>query len=237
MLDLRKLVALLLAPALGSCISEQGTCQLATDAMVMWADVSDLDGKVSVEVELETWVADGEGTSLELCPSRDRLTINGVSASLVRAFGRNYYRAELESPVASVELSLTREQFESVTASIALPPSFDIDSPASGSEFSRANDLTVAWSPAWPGHEIEVSIVDGIGSSCIDGLGLFETSEDDGDFVIVGVSLKDGIAAAASCNVTLLMTREQAADYPGSLHEGGELRASVQRFRTLVSTP
>lgn len=236
MLDRRSaLLTVVLMPGLLSCISEQGTCQLQTDALVMWASISDLEGEVSVEVEFETFAADGAGTSVELCSNRDSLMINGEAAALVRAFGQYYYRATLPLPVETVEISLAREQHQSVSATVVMPPSFAITSPAPDSSHSRGAELAIAWEPSWPGHEMQVSIVDGIGSSCIEGLGYDDVVEDLGSHVVEPDSLVDG-GAGADCAVTLLMSRELVASYPAELHEGGELRASVRRFHPLIST-
>lgn len=230
------LVIAALVGVLPACANEQRTCQIDTSELVMWATVTDLNGVVEVEIELETFVADGQGSSLELCPNRDTLLVNGDRTEAVHTFGQYYYTATYEDELPdSYELVFERKDHDSVTVTVEMPPSFEVTTPEPDGQYARTADLPIAWSPTWADHEMQLSIVDGIGSSCIDGLGISEVVEDAGSWVVPANSLIGG-GSGDDCEVSFSMARSLMAAYPAELHEGGEVVAFVRRGFSIVST-
>src|SRR5690606_27583367 len=219
MLGARSVVALLGVSALG-CASEARSCDLDTDAIVMWATVTDLGDAVEVEVEFEA--AGVEGIGLSLCPDRDRLAINGVEPSVLRALEHVVYVAEFDgASTGEYEIALQRTDAQSVSVTVELPPSIEVLSPALDSTHSRAAPLEVSWDPAWSGQMIDLAVEDQVGSDCIDALAIGYQVEDTGSYTIGAHSLVS--ATGGSCEVTLALTRSVAVEYPSELHEGGQI--------------
>lgn len=233
MLTARTTLVLLGATALG-CTSEARSCDLDTNAIVMWAIVNDLGDRVEVEVDFEA--AGAEGAALALCPDRDRLSINGVQASSVRALGHVYYTAKFEQTVErEYQIVLSRDDAQSVTVTVELPPSFEILAPAVNSSHSRAAALDISWDPPWPGGMVDLAVEDAIGSECIEALGIAYEVEDTGSFTVAPYMLTSG-GDGGSCDVTLSLTRRVTVDYPAELHEGGEIAGFVRRRQPFTST-
>lgn len=233
MFDLRTAVVLLGATALG-CASEARSCDLDTDAIVMWATISDLGDRVEAEIEFEA--AGAEGAALALCPDRDRLEVNGVEASSVRALGHVYYTVEFEgASVGEYEITLSRDDAKSVSVTVELPPSFEIVSPAANSTHSRGASLDIGWDPPWPGGVMELAVEDEVGSECIEALGIAYEVEDTGSYTVAPFMLTSG-GEGGTCDVTLALTRSGIVDYPSGLHEGGEIAGFVRRRQPFTST-
>jgi hypothetical protein len=229
----RNAMVLLGVTTLG-CASEARSCDLDTDAIIMWATVTD-DGE-QIEVEIEFEAAGAEGAALALCPERDHLEVNGVEASLVRALGHVYYTAEFPGDsVGDYEIVLQRDDAQSVSVVVELPPSFEIVAPMPSSSHSRADALDVSWDPAWPGGMVELAVEDAIGSECIEELGVAYEIEDTGSYTIGPYALVSG-ETGGTCDVTLALTRSVAVDYPSELHEGGEIAGFVRRRLPFTST-
>ena len=233
MFESRTTVALLGVTALG-CASEARSCDLDTDAIVMWATVSDLGEQVEVEIEFEA--AGAEGAALALCPDRDRLEVNGVEASLVRALGHVYYTVEFDGDsVGEYEITLSRDDAKSVSVTVELPPSFEILSPAADSTHSRGASLDISWDPAWPDGMMELAVEDEVGSECIEALGIAYEVEDTGSYTVAPFMLTSG-GDGGTCDVTLALTRSVIVEYPSELHEGGEVAGFVRRRQPFTST-
>lgn len=237
MFGIRTTVVLLGVMALG-CASEARSCDLDTDAIMMWATVTDLGDRVEIEIDFEA--AGAEGAPLALCPERDRLEVNGVEASMVRALGHVYYTVEFDGPsggasVGEYELVLQRDDAQSVSVTVELPPSFDILAPSANSSHSRGAALDVSWDPPWPTDVIELAVEDAIGSDCIEALGIAYEVEDNGGYTVAPYMLASG-EAGGSCDVTLALTRRVAVEYPNELHEGGEIAGFVRRRQPFTST-
>jgi hypothetical protein len=218
--------------ALG-CTSDPQTCKLPTSEIVMSASVSDVNGDIEVDVEFQA--LDGS-TTLELCPGRDRLTVNGVAVESIRVFGEQYYRVGFEDPAERYEIHLGRNDASDATVAIDMPPSFEITAPAPNSSYSRSGTLTVEWAPSWIGEVMQLSLLDDIGSSCIDGLGLFDTVEDVGQVEIGGTKLAAS-EADLECDLTLLLTRSSALEFTSGTLGGGGITASISRGFTIRSLP
>lgn len=235
LLDARTAALLLGVTTLGlGCASEARSCDLDTDAIMMWATVTDLGDRVEVEIEFEAAAA--EGAALALCPDRDHLEVNGVEASLVRALGHVYYTAEFE-PGDSGEytISLKREEWSSVSVTVELPPSFEILEPAADSSHSRGASLDISWDPPWPDNVMELAVEDEVGSECLEALGIAYEVEDTGSFTVAPFMLTSG-GEGGSCDVTLALSRRVIVDYPIGLHEGGEIAGFVRRRQPFTST-
>jgi hypothetical protein len=165
------------------------------------------------------------GTTLALCPDEDLLEVNGVETEERNALGHLYYVAEFKSREPSYEISLERPSHEDVSFTIELPPSFDISLPDPSVDHPRDAALDITWSPAWPDHQLGLSVADEIGSACIDGLG-FELDIDDTGMYSVAAGTLVGTGA---CQVTVTLTRIAEAAYPASLADGGNATAIVKR--------
>lgn len=223
----------LVALALGvsACNDTPYSCRVDNATLLLRATVSELDPvagepRVRVEVEFEAAGAEpGMGTTLALCPDEDLLEINGVETEERSALGHLYYVAEFKSREPSYEISLERPSHEDVSFTIELPPSFDISLPDPSVDHPRNAALDIAWSPAWPDHQLGLSVADEIGSACIDGLG-FELDIDDSGMYSVAAGTLVGTGA---CQVTVTLTRIAEAAYPASLADGGNATAIVKR--------
>jgi hypothetical protein len=195
------------------------------------ATVSELDAvanepRVRVEVEFEAAGAEpGTGTTLALCPDEDRLEVNGVETEELTTLGHRYYVAEFEQRESSYEISLARPNYEDVAMTIELPPSFDIALPDPSIEHPRSAALDVTWDPAWPDHQLGLSVADEIGSACIDGLGIGLDVDDTGSYSVPANTL----VGTGVCQVTITLTRLAEAAYPASLAAGGNATAIVKR--------
>jgi hypothetical protein len=232
MVDPRATVAILGATVLG-CASEARSCDLDTDALLMWATVTDDGEQVAVEIEFEA--AGAEGAALSLCPERDHLEVNGVEATMVRALGHVYYTVEWDgASVGEYEIVLRRDDAQSVSVVVELPPSFVIESPAANSDHSRSVALDVLWDPPWLGGVMALAVEDAIGSECIEDLGIAYEVEDIGSYSVAPYSLVSG-EAGGSCDVTLALSRSVAVEYPAELHEGGEIAGFVRRRQPFIS--
>jgi hypothetical protein len=161
-----------------ACNDTPYSCRVDNAALLLRATVSELDAeagepRVRVEIEFETaMAAPGTGTTLALCPDEDVLEVNGIETEERSALGHLYYVAEFKNRESSYEISLARPSYEDVTFTIELPPSFDISLPDPSVDHPRSAALDIAWSPAWPDHQLGLSVADEIGSACIDGLGI-----------------------------------------------------------------
>ena len=225
-------IAALASLALG-CSNEPQTCDLATSELWMSATISDLNGTVEVEIEFES--AD-RATTLELCPDRDKLTVNGAKLESIRVFGEQYYRVEFDSAESNYEIRLERSGAEDATISFAMPPSFEILAPTANASVSRSEPLTLEWAPSWPGEEIQVAVLDDIGSSCIEGLGVFAMVPDEGSYAIGGSSLA-ATDIGQECEVALILTRTRVEDHPAGRFAGGAVSGVLSRGFEIVSTP
>jgi hypothetical protein len=224
------LVALTLG--VSACSDTPYSCGIDNATLLVRATVSELDAvanepRVRVEVELAAAGAEpGTGTTLALCPDDEELTVNGVETEELNALGHLYYVAEFESREPSYEISLARPSYEDVLITIELPPAFDIslpDDPAAGHPRSAA--LDIAWTPAWPDHQLGLSVADEIGSACIDGLGIELDVDDTGSYSVPANTL----VGTGSCQVTISLTRLAEGAYPASLAAGGNATAIVKR--------
>jgi hypothetical protein len=233
MFEVRTAVVLLGATLLG-CASEARSCDLDTDAIVMWATVTDLGEQVEVEIKFEA--AGAEGAALTLCPERDHLEVNGVEASLVRALGHVYYRVEFAGDsVGEYDIVLERDDAQSLSVSVELPPSFTVLEPAANSTHSRGTPLEIVWDPSWPEGLMELAVEDEVGSECIEALGIAYDVEDTGSYMLAAYKLAAG-TTGGTCDVTLALTRSVTVEYPAALHEGGEIAGYVRRRQPFTST-
>lgn len=212
--------------------SEEPACNLDASAIAMQVFVIDRDEEVEVDVVLEA-IEDGASTPLVLCTQDDELTVNGEVMKLVRVLGQLYYVTTFESAQAEYSVEFTRKSATHV-ATVEPPPGFTIDAPALDSSHSRSADLAVSWSPAWDGQLAEVAVEDAIGSTCIDGLGVHDDVEDDGEHVFEAGRLT-GMDAA--CEVDLVITRVSAGVVPSELHPRSDIFAIVSRRRPFLSSP
>lgn len=219
------------------CAETPRSCELDTSALVMLATVSDNDAGVEVEIEFETATGSSEeiGTALALCPSSDTLSVNGVEADEQLTLGHLYYIAQFEPGTPSFEIVLERKDKTNVTATVEMPPAFELTAPTPASEHSRTSNLAISWAPAWDGQEIDVLVGDEIGSTCIEGLGYIGSVDDSGSFVLPAGSLTNG-STGGSCEARVALTRVLEAPYPGVLAPGGSLTAVVNRRVSIEST-
>lgn len=219
------------------CSDTPYSCKIDNATLVLRATVSELDPvadepRVRVEVEFEAAGAEpGTGTTLALCPDEDQLEVNGVETEERSALGHLYYVAEFDSRASSYEISLARPSYEDVTLTIELPPSFEISLPDPNLEHPRDAALDIAWSPAWPDHQLGLSVADEIGSACIDGLGIELDIDDIGTYSVPAGAL----VGTGACQVTVSLTRLAEAAYPSSLAAGGNATAIVKRRLVLSS--
>jgi hypothetical protein len=237
-MDARNCSLALLALGACACADTPRSCDLETSALVLHATISDLDDGVEVEVELET-ASDKDpdassGTTLALCPDADHLEVNGIAAREVHALGHRYYVVHFDQPESSYEISLRRNDGESVTMLVDTPPTLEITEPPDAVTRSRAQPIEIGWMPGWPGQQINLAIEDKIGSSCIEGLGVDIDVEDAGSYSVAGNALVGG-GTTTSCAVTLTLTRVLEAEYPAALAEGGKVSAVVKRRRLFTS--
>jgi hypothetical protein len=238
-MDVRTWSLALLALGASACADTPRSCDLETSALVLHATISDLDDGVEVELELETANDDmdpdaSSGTTLALCPEADHLEVNGIAAEEVHALGHRYYVVHFDQVEPSYEISLRRNDNESVTMLVDTPPTLEIVEPAEGATRSRAEPIEIDWMPDWPGQQINLAIEDKIGSSCIEGLGVDIDVEDAGSYSVGGNALVGG-GTTTSCAVTLTLTRVLEAEYPAALADGGKVSAVVKRRRRFTS--
>lgn len=226
-----------LTPWAGGC-SDNAThsCRVPNDELQMRATVSELDaveGEPRVRVEIELAVVGESGTSstVALCPDGDGLEVNGVETTELSSLGHLYYIAEFDDREPSFEIMLTRPDHGDVALTIELPPSFEISMPAADTELPRDAALDIAWSPAWPDHQLALAVADEIGSACIDGLGIELDVDDTGMYTVPAGAL----VGMGSCQVTISLTRLAEASYPSSLAPGGNATAIVKR-RLIVTS-
>jgi hypothetical protein len=214
-----------------ACNDTPYSCGIDNATLLVRATVSELDAvpgepRVRVEVELEAaGAAPGTGTTLALCPDDDQLEVNGVETEELSALGHLYYVAEFQNRESSYEISLVRPRYEDVNITIELPPSFDISAPDPAINHPRSAALDIAWTPAWPDHQLGLSVADEIGSACIDGLGIELDIDDTGSYSMPANTL----VGSGSCQVTISLTRLAEAAYPASLAAGGNATAIVKR--------
>jgi hypothetical protein len=218
--------------ALG-CTSDPQTCKIPTSELVMSATVANVNGDVEVDVEFHT--VDGSAT-LELCPERDRLTVNGAPVESIRVFGEQYYRVQFDDPDERYEIRLARSGASDATGAIDMPPSFEITAPTPNSSYSRSGLLAIEWAPSWAGELMQVSLLDDIGSSCLVGLGLFDTVEDAGQVEVGGAKLAAS-DTQGECELTLLLTRSRALEFTSEGFGGGGITGSISRGFTIRSLP
>jgi hypothetical protein len=232
MIDPRTLLVGVLGAATAGCGTDVESCDIDTKSMIMWATITDLGEGVDIEVSFEL---PGEaGTPLALCPERDRLEINGVETSQVRALGHLYYTAKFSTAAETYEIVLVRDGAPNVSATVEMPPGFEILEPAADSSHPRGAALEVSWAPERSSNMIELAIEDAIGSDCIEGFGVAYEVADIGSYSVEGNSLVAG-AEGGSCEVTLALTRSVVADYPTQFHTGGSISAFVRRDRPFIS--
>jgi hypothetical protein len=223
------LVALTLGAS--GCNDTPYSCRIDNATLLLRATVSELDvvaGEPQVRVEVEFEVAGAEpgtGTTLALCPDEDRLEVNGIETEELNALGHLYYVAEFDSRESRYEITLARPSYEDVAVTIELPPSFDISLPDPSVDHPRSAALDIAWTPAWPDHQLALSVEDEIGSACIDGLGIELDIDDIGSYSVPANTL----VGTGSCQVTISLTRLAEAAYPASLAAGGNATAIVKR--------
>lgn len=214
-----------------ACSDTPYSCRVDNATLLLRATVSELDAvpgqpRVRVEVEFEAaGVEPGTGTTLALCPDEDRLEVNGVETDERNALGHLYYVAEFDSREDSYEISLARPSHEDVAITIELPPSFDITLPDPNVDHPRSAALDIAWTPAWPEHQLGLSVADEIGSACIDGLGVELDIDDTGTYSVPAGTL----VGTDACQVTISLTRIAEAAYPATLADGGNATAIVKR--------
>jgi hypothetical protein len=223
------LVALTLGAS--ACNDTPYSCGIDNATLLVRATVSELDEvpgepRVRVEVEFEAAGAEpGTGTTLALCPDEDHLEVNGVETEERSALGHLYYIAEFQTRESSYEISLARPSYEDVSLTIELPPSFEISLPDPSIDHPRSAALDIAWTPAWPEHQLGLSVADEIGSACIDGLGIQLDIDDSGSYSVPAGTL----VGTGACQVTVSLTRLAEAAYPSSLAAGGNATAIVKR--------
>ena len=216
------------------CTESPRSCELDTGALVMFATISDIGTTQEVEIEFLTEADDADmfGTALALCPGTDVLTVNGREADKQLTLGHLYYTAVFteqdDGYIPEFDIILQRKDGVDVEATVVMPPRFEFDTPAAGSEHSRANELSITWGPAWPDHQIELAVEDEIGSTCIDGLGYYgDPVDDNGSFVLPANALSG--PAGGRCEVKVSLTRVLESPYPEVLAPGGSLTAVVNR--------
>jgi hypothetical protein len=232
MLEVRTIALMVLGAMTLGCGSEVRSCDLDTDAIVMWATVNDVGDRVEVEVEFES--AGVEGAALALCPDRDRIEVNGVEASMIRALGHVYYVVEFSGvSVRDYEITLQRSNAQSMSVVVELPPNIDVLAPEPNTSHSRGAPLEISWDPPRPGEMLGLAVEDTVGSDCLEMLGVNYEVEDLGAYTISAYSLLSG--SGGSCDVTLALTRSVAVEYPAELHEGGRVAGYVRRRQPFTS--
>ncbi|MFV8750798.1 hypothetical protein ACNOYE_09630 [Nannocystaceae bacterium ST9] len=225
---------------LGSCSREARSCDLQASAIVLYATVTDGDDGVEVEIELETGLDEGDsiGTPLSLCSEAgERLEVNGSLAEQVRVLGHVYYVVEFDDPQSSYVIDFVRDE-GTITAELAMPPTFEIGEPAEDAVIARSEPIPITWSPTWPEHTISLAIEDRIGSDCLAGLGYTSEVDDLGGVMVGANQLETGASAKAddTCKAWIALTRSSVAPYPEALHEGGSIEGYVKRRRRFRSS-
>lgn len=218
------------------CSTEPRACEIETSKIAMYTFVENTGDGAVVDISLEIATGEGAGTQLELCPDKETITVNDREATLVRALGQVYYEVEFSTASSAYEVGLQRTDFADAVATIEMPPSFEVESPAPGSEHARSADLEIAWSPAWDGGVIDVAVEDEIGSSCIAGLGVELEVDDAGAYTLPAGALIGGTSGTQSCEVWISLARWAVGEYPPQLHADGAVVGVVKRRHAFVST-
>jgi hypothetical protein len=197
--------------------------------------VADGTGQTAVQTSL---VSHADGTpplnedSIELVDG-DNLTAtsDGTSLAMQESFipvvGQYLYTATFSSDAAgeSFVVVLDRPEGDSAGPSTAtLPDPFVMTAPAS---VSRAQALTVTWSPSGTADEIAIAFA-GCGDAQLGPMA------DTGSATFAADTLT---SVAASCAGTLTITRSRAGDLDAAYGQGGSITASQQRSLTLATTP
>lgn len=241
---MRALAPLSFVAALAACDpAPTDSCGVPTNEISLVAIAVENGPTLRTEVELSTEDAAGVH-GLELCDA-DVLEIDGHATEEIDRPDKVLY-SYTSDMVASrtVALELRREEGESVSFTIDIPPSFEVSAPVAGAEVSRSSDFVLEWAPPNPGNMMRIGLAEEIGMGvCIetsvaehDYKGLSGVDiEDDGNWNIPATVLDAG--AREKCDASYRFTRIASAEYPGALAAGGYLEGRVERLVAFVSVP
>jgi hypothetical protein len=236
--------SLLIAIAAVACDpAPDDSCGVNTDAIALVATAVENGPKLRTEVELTREDALGVHP-LVLCDA-DVLHVDGHETERIDRPDHVIYSYTSDMVAArSVEVELRRDEGESVTFTIDVPPTFEVTAPVANSEVSRSSDFLLEWAPANPGNMMRIELAEEIGMGvCLettvaehDYKGLSGVDiEDDGNWNIPATVVDAG--AREKCDATYRFTRLSTSEYPAALAAGGYVEGRVERIVAFVSVP
>jgi hypothetical protein len=238
--------AALLAVVAGALGCGADPCLLANDEISVVARVLDSGTLIRAEADLEAGDRTMLASSLELCEG-DVLRAAGRNLRRIERGDRTIYGIDIEAPDSGeVRFELDREVDDEVQFTVPLPAAFDIVAPASGAEVSRAQELTIEWTPAdtTPEAMMRIELSEDIGMGvCIStsegehhykNVGGIEVA-DDGNWLVPG-----GVVASEgdeTCTAYYRLSRIGHGEYPAQLLPGGFVESRTERRLAFVSVP
>jgi hypothetical protein len=240
----RIFLAAIVALACAGCDEARGdSCGVPTSDISVVGSAVENGPTFRTEVDFHTEDASGEHV-LVLCED-DELLIDGHEPERIDRPDRTVYAYTSEMATArSVEIELRRDEGDSITFTIDIPPSFEVTSPVLGAEVPRSTDFVLEWAPPNPGNLMRIALAEEVGNGvCL------ETTVQDHDYKgLAGVDIEDdgnwNIPAAAidagareKCDAMYRFTRMSSSAYPAALRPGGFLEGRVERLIAFVSVP
>lgn len=219
------------------------SCGVPTAELSLVATAVENGPTFRTEVDFST--KDSAGVhGLALC-EKDTILVDGHETEEIDRPDRviySYTSDMLDS--RAVELELRREEGDSISFTIDIPPSFDVTAPTVAAEVSRSSDFILEWAPSNPGFMMRIALAEEVGNGvCLETLvaehdykGLSGVDiDDDGNWNIPATVLDAG--ARENCDASYRFTRLASAAYPGELLPGGYIEGRVERLVAFVSVP
>jgi hypothetical protein len=165
-----------------------------------------------------------DGDSLTATSDGTSLTMQESFTAIVDVYS---YDATFSSDAAGESFAVTLDRAQGTSAgpsTATLPDPFALTAPASA---SRAQPLTVTWSPSGTSDPISVAFV-GCGDAQLGPLA------DTGSATFPGNTLT---STTSSCAGTLTVTRSRAGALATAYGQGGSITAEQQRTASIATTP
>lgn len=229
------LLLLLLLPA--GCTEEIDSTDVRTSGVhAQFSATAEGDGKTRVHAQLRVGGA-SSNTFLDLRPG-DRLVARMAGQSVqLSGTGGHTYTAILEGDAPAAELVIAFERTdadESAPASrVELPAAFTVSAPTVAQQVSRAQSLSVLWSPVNGAGQLRYSL----SGDCVESQS--GTTNDDGELVIAAgaIAPRTQALAQATCDVAVVLGRVQSGTVDPAFGEGGKFEATQRRQVAFSSTP
>lgn len=219
------------------------SCGVPTDEISLIATAVENGPTFRTEVDFSTKDAGGVH-GLGLC-EKDTLLVDGHETEEIERPDRVVYSFTSDMPESrTVQLELRREEGDSLSFTVDMPPSFEVTAPMIAAEVSRSSDFLLEWTPGNPGNKMGIALAEEVGNGvCLETMvaehdykGLSGVDiEDDGNWNIPSTAVDAG--ARERCDASYRFTRLASSAYPGELLPGGYLEGRVERLVAFVSVP